>query len=338
MKKIVGIRTLKTAIGATIAIILATILGLKYSPSAGIITILSIQITKKQSIEIAIKRFVATLVAFLVAGVLFKILGYNALVFGLYLLIFIPITARFNISDGIVMASVLVTHLLVEQTVTIELLKNEVLLVLIGAGVALILNLYMPSIEETLAENRQDIEQTMYDLFYKMGDALEGCYVAIDEQLLFNKLEQKILKARADAYKYTNNHLFAAVSPYEHYFEMRSRQLQVMYYMREHFSRFFMTYEETKTVANFSRKVAASIKGEIKAKELLEELSLLREEFKKTNLPQTREEFENRAMLYQYLNDIEHFLEIKEKFRESLTEAELVRYEDGYRFRQKKQA
>ncbi|MHC1749724.1 MAG: aromatic acid exporter family protein [Cellulosilyticaceae bacterium] len=330
MKKIVGIRTLKTAIGATIAIIIASMIGLKYSPSAGIITILSIQSTKKQSIQIAIKRFVATLIAFLVSGILFALMGYNPIIFGLYLLVFIPITAKFNLSDGIVMASVLVTHLLVEASVNEALLINEILLVLIGIGVALVLNIYMPSAENELAKQRQEIEQIMYALFCKMSDALEGCSVAIEEQTLFDRLEQKIIEARADAYKYSNNHLFARVSPYERYFEMRARQLQVMHYMREHFSRFFMTYEETKTVATFAKKVAISIKGEIKAKDLLSELALLREDFKKSNLPSTREEFENRAMLYQYLNDIEHFLAIKEEFRESLNENEIKLYEQGY--------
>lgn len=45
--KFIGYRTLKTAIGATIAMSIAGALGLKYSVSAGIITILSIQNTKE---------------------------------------------------------------------------------------------------------------------------------------------------------------------------------------------------------------------------------------------------------------------------------------------------
>ncbi|MEG0085126.1 MAG: hypothetical protein RR817_01510, partial [Niameybacter sp.] len=66
------------------------------------------------------------------------------------------------------------------------------------------------------------------------------------------------------------------------------------------------------------------------AKMLLEQLAKLREVFRASSLPKTREEFENRAMLYQYLNDIEHFLEIKQSFRESLTEEEFEEYKKGY--------
>ena len=111
MKKIVGVRTLKTGLGATVAMMIAQLIGLKYMASAGIITILSIQSTKRESVQIAIRRFFATCVALGVGGILFRLLGFTPLVFGVYLVVFIPIAARFKITEGIVSASVLVTHL-----------------------------------------------------------------------------------------------------------------------------------------------------------------------------------------------------------------------------------
>ena len=36
-------------------------------------------------------------------------------------------------------------------------------------------------------------------------------------------------------------------------------------------------------------------------------------------LPQSRGEFENRAVLYQFFNDVEEFLEIKEEFLKRYT-------------------
>lgn len=327
---IIGVRTLKTGIGAAVAMILARVLGLVYWPSAGIITILSIQATKRQSVELALKRIVATVIALVVAAGLFATLGYSPVVFGMYLLIFIPIAARFELADGIVMASVLVTHLMGEARVGSAIMLNELGLVAVGVGVALVLNLYMPSIEGELAQCRKRIEQAMYELFCALSASLRAQAVPIGEQRLFSELERQVVDAQSKAYKYANNYLFATVSPYEKYFGMRSRQLQVMGYMREHYSRLSMTYQETEVVADFALKVASSIKGQIKAVQLLEELEELRDYFKKTPLPQTREEFENRAMLYQFLNDLEHFLEIKQAFKESLTEQELKQYEQAY--------
>ena len=54
--RFIGVRTWKTGIGAVIAMIIAKELGLSYWVSAGIITILSIQSTKRESLKIAIKR------------------------------------------------------------------------------------------------------------------------------------------------------------------------------------------------------------------------------------------------------------------------------------------
>lgn len=331
MKQIIGVRIIKTAIGATVAILLADALGLEFGTAAGVITILSIQSTKRQSIEMAIKRFVSALIALGVGTLFFMLLGYTPIMFGLFLLVFIPLAVKTRTGEGIVPASVLVTHLLTSGGITVPLLINEVLLVIIGVGVALILNLYMPSIEQKLYEIRSAIEDDMYQVFMGMAQALEERCVAVEEEKLYSTIEKSIKNAREQAYKHTNNHLFANVTVYERYFAMRWEQFQVMLYMRQHFGRIFMCFQETKEVAGFTRLVAESIKGRISSVTLLEQLEALREHFRESELPKTREEFENRAMLYQFLNDIERFLEIKQAFRDALTEKEFEEYEKGYK-------
>src|SRR5690554_1384399 len=114
LRKYVGYRTLKTAVGAAIAIIIAEYIGLSYAAAAGVITILSVQSTKRKSIEIALRRLGSTTLALLVAVLVFLLMGYSAISFGVYLFIFIPIAAAFRLNDGIVPSTVLVTHLLVE--------------------------------------------------------------------------------------------------------------------------------------------------------------------------------------------------------------------------------
>lgn len=330
IKKWIGVRVIKTAIGATLAMVLAQLIGLQYTASAGIIAILSTQSTRKQAVALARKRLIASAIALIIASVLFKLLGFNGFVFGLYLLFFIPIVAKMKAGEGIAPASVLVTHLLAEQEVTLALLANEMMLVALGAGVALVLNLYMPSIEGQLQEARVAIEEAMYTLFMYMAKDLEERSVQLDEEALFQHIQVQIQEARHQAYKHANNHLFADASLYERYFGMRWGQYQVLLYMRQHFSKFFLVFPETQKVADFTRQVAESIKGRRSSHQLLEDLDALREYFKGTSLPKTREEFESRAMLYQFLNDIEHFLEIKKTFRERLTDKELAEYLRGY--------
>lgn len=329
IKRIIGIRTLKTGIGATITLLIATALGLKYASAASVITILSIQSTKKQSVEMAIKRLVATVVALLLATLIFNGLGFYPLSFGVFLIIFIPIASKGNMVEGIVPASVLVTHFLGERNITLSLFANELALIVIGVIVALIINLYMPSVEREIMKCRRDLERTMYSIFENMTCALDSqcAYVECD---LYELLGRQIEEGKSNSYRYVNNYLFLKHSPFIQYFDMRKQQFQVMLYMKEHFTKFFMTTAQADVVAHFTAEVAESVHGEKSAKDLLEKLERLREDFRKSDLPKTREEFENRAMLYQFLNDIEHFLEIKQNFRESLTEEEFEQYRKGY--------
>lgn len=53
-------------------------------------------------------------------------------------------------------------------------------------------------------------------------------------------------------------------------------------------------------------------------KELIDKLNLLRKDYANMEMPKTRNEFENRALLFQFFNDLEDFLIIKKEFKETL--------------------
>jgi uncharacterized membrane protein YgaE (UPF0421/DUF939 family) len=322
--KFIGYRTLKTAVGGAIAILIAASLGLKYGTAAGVIVILSVQSTKRQSIRVAIQRMGACILALFLSSVLFNLLGYNAYVFGAFLLIFIPTAARFKFNEGIVVSSVLVTHLLVEKSTAVSLIVNELLLMLIGVGVALIMNLYMPSIDKKIKKNQVDIEELIREILRHMSSALGECAVSLKEEELFNRLERKIKKGRERAYRSLNNSLFSDNSYYAKYMDMRYQQLKALKNMRKHFERFSINYKQNEMIAEFTLKLSNSIHEYNTAEGLLKSLQDLRESFKAMELPKTRDEFENRAMLYQFLNDLEQFLLIKNDFKKNLDEESIV--------------
>src|SRR5699024_6583791 len=99
-------------------------------------------------------RVVSLVLAMGIAGLCFFVLGYGPVAFGVYLLLFIPVSVRFQLDDGIVVNSVLMTHFLVEQNFSLAMITNEFLLMGIGAGLALVANLYMPDLEKTLREDQ----------------------------------------------------------------------------------------------------------------------------------------------------------------------------------------
>lgn len=316
----IGYRTIKTAIGAAVGILVAEALGLKYGTAAGVIVILSVQSTRKESLVIALKRMGSFFLAFFLSGVLFNLFGYTALVFGAFLLIFVPLAARFKLNDGIVVSSVLVTHLLIEKTTAVSLIKNELLLMVIGVCTALLLNLYMPSIEKDIKQDMASIESYIRELLIHMSEALRDCAISIKEEEIFNNLENTLKKGRQRAYRNLNNTLFSDSSYYVKYMDMRSQQLKALKNMRKHFERFSITYKQNEMIADFTLNIAKAIHEHNTAEGLLRNLQELREGFKNMELPKTREEFENRAMLYQFLNDMEQFLLIKNDFKKYIKE------------------
>lgn len=63
MKYRIGYRTIKTAVGTSISIMIAQMLQLDNFVSAGILTILCIKVTKKKSLRASWDRFFACLLA-----------------------------------------------------------------------------------------------------------------------------------------------------------------------------------------------------------------------------------------------------------------------------------
>lgn len=305
--KFIGYRTLKTVIGAVAAMYLAMHFQLKFATVAGIIAILSLRSTRKQSLQFACKMLGAFLLALLISTFLFRFLGYTPLVFGLFLLLFIPLSARLKLQDGIVVSSVLITQLLVEKSVEPSFILNQLSLMTIGVVTALFLNLYMPSFENKIKEEQDTIEQTIKTILLNMSTSLRKQVVSIQEEALFSLLEQRINAGRDIAYKNRNNR-FSSQDDYTRYMDTRLQQLHCLKNMRKRFEKLSITYKQTLLIADFTTTVANSVASSYSAKKLLDSLNELRQNFAAMDLPRDRVEFENRGILFQFLHDIEEFL------------------------------
>ncbi|MTM30541.1 aromatic acid exporter family protein, partial [Turicibacter sanguinis] len=300
MRKKIGMRTIKTAVGATIAIILANFFGLKYALSAGVITILSVQNTKRKSVEIAWSRFNSTCLALMISGILFSLIGFNAFAFGLYLLIFIPLAVSYKLSDGIVMSSVLVTHLLGEGYISLSLIANEFFLVIIGAGIAILFNLYMPKMQPRIKEDQAKIEEQFRIVLLCLAGTTSSQSVAIDEEFLFQTLEEMLLKARDRAMLHKENYLLDEMTYYVQYMDMRFMQYQVLLSMRQTLGKVVMTVEQSSLIADLTEHIAFNLHEYNPAEDLIQMTQDVLTQCRNQELPKTREEFENRALLFQY--------------------------------------
>ena len=79
------VRLIKYVTGSVAAVLLAAALHLQFAYAAGIITLLTIQDTKKETVRIALKRIVIFVIMTILAVLVFPLAGYHVWAFGIVL-------------------------------------------------------------------------------------------------------------------------------------------------------------------------------------------------------------------------------------------------------------
>src|SRR5690606_19255228 len=106
-----GIRVIKTAVAAIIAIYVGGYFQLEYALSAGILAILGVEVTRMKGITTVITRFVASVLGLVFASIIFVCLGFHYWTVAVFIITSFPVMARFQLKDGIVTSCVIVFHL-----------------------------------------------------------------------------------------------------------------------------------------------------------------------------------------------------------------------------------
>lgn len=310
----IGYRTMKTALGAAIAIYLAQLIGLEYYVSAGILAILCIQPTKKKSVRAAFSRFVASMIAIGFAFVFFELGSYSPVMLGLMIVLFIPVLVSLGFSDGFVSSAVILLHLYDAKNLTVGLFVNEVLLMAIGFGTALIVNMYMPSIEKKLDKYREEIERMYSSIFKETTIYLRhGESDWTGKELM--EAEQLLDKAKALAYQDVENHLLRHENKYYHYFDMREQQLQIIERILPKITALPVIVGQTQLVADFLEDLADHVHSGNTAQQYIDKLDHVKANFAAMPLPDTHEKFLAMADLNAIIQEMETYLEIKQSYK-----------------------
>lgn len=306
----IGYRTLKTAIAAPLAILIAELLQLEGVGSAGIIAVLCIQPTRKQSFLTAWHRIAAGLLSIVFAFVIFEGLGYNPLTVGILLILFIPVTNWLKIAPGIVTSLVILFHFYAAETVDIPLVINEIALMFIGIGLALILNLYMPNLDNSFQEVKNQVEANYQQLFREIAGFLRGDRATLSLELLA-QTRQLFNQASDLVQRDQENNFNRQESWLKNYFAMREIQLLALERMAKLIKPKLVTVKQAQQIADLFDDMADAIYPTNPVQYHLEQVDDLLKRFERQDLPQTREEFEVRADLFQLLTEINHYLTVK---------------------------
>ena len=287
-------RTIKLILATCLACLVASFLDLSSAVSAGIIALLSLSDTRRSTLKLAHNRFFSMILALTIGVLAFQLLGFHLWSLGLYLALYIPIAYKMGLEIGITPSSVLVGHLLVQESISLTLLINEFLLFAIGTGFALLVNLYMPSREEEISHYYTLVEEKLKNILLRFNYYLSRGDGRNKAQLV-DELDRLLEEALRLVYLDHSNHLFHQTDYHIHYFEMRQSQSRILRNMAQQINTCQLAASETLILAQLFSKIAGQLSQTNPASSLLDDIERFLEVFRNRSLPKTREEFETRA-------------------------------------------
>lgn len=312
----IGSRVVKTALGSSVAIFIAQTLGLSFYASAGILTILCIQPTKRRSLETVLKRFLACMLIIFFCFILFNLIGYNPFAIGVLLLFFIPSLVYLKIQEGVISSAVIMLHLYGLEKMTVSIVVNEISIILVGMGIALLCNLYMPSLEDEIKKYKEEIDSKFCFIFEKISIFLKNPSKTsyLDE---YEEICALLENAKKVAKLEIENHYVRTTNDEDYdYFLMRERQLVVLKNVINTLSVIQVSNEQSDILASFFKDLCYSLNPKITGVICSHQLEEIYKMFRAMPLPHSPEDLETRAAILMIIHEMESFLVMKAKFKE----------------------
>jgi uncharacterized membrane protein YgaE (UPF0421/DUF939 family) len=234
-----------------------------------------------------------------------------------YLAIYVPLAYLFKVDAGIPPCSVLVTHFVIAESVSISWQINGYGLMLLGLVFALLFNLWLPSYNLKLEEHVVEVEKQMSLILFLLEKRLidgEGSTERIKVEL-DDLCDLAIELENTAIVEYENSPLTGESRDYYvRYSQMRKQQYEILERMSNLLAGNNLRTEASEILASIFGETAEQLDEQNTGEELLEKIERLYEIFRESALPKTREEFETRAILFYILTDFERFLELKRDF------------------------
>ncbi len=311
----------KMTLVGVLASLLASLFGLQYAMTAGIIAILSIHLTKRDSLVYSFRRLVDGIFGLILSTIMFVGLGYEFYVFAIFIFVFAFSSWMLRIAEGIVPTLVLVTHLLAEEVFSLDLLLNEAYILLVALGIATIFNiLYPTSSEKELKSHVESIDQLVRDHLFMLSLLLKDPSYHDEYYRHYIKIDKEIQKTIDIVELVDKDLLFQNDHSYLAYLHMRKEQNAYIRHMYQQALKIQRLHPYAMQISSFVQELSYDIGVYDKASIQLKNLDMLQQVYKDSTLPETREEFEIRASLYLILNEIESLLMVKIQFHHEFPE------------------
>lgn len=308
----IGFRTVKTAVGMTLGVIICKLLGLDNYASSAILVVLCIKHTKMHSVQAILSRLVSCLLILFLGSAIFSLLGQHAFVLGLIVLLFIPLTVVLNVQEGVITSCVILLHVFNAKAINGHLILNEIMLLIVGLGIAFLMNLMMPSLDKKLNHFKQDIENQITEIFNIFSQA---CSMHNDHlNIKFDSLLLNIKKAKSLAFRDVKNHFVRNENSFYHYFDMREEQVELLKRMTSLLERINTDDPILEKISQLMYEIGSNVNSNDYTALRLHSLYKIRLSLDDLPLPTTHKTLNSRAHIIQILNELEEYLNIKSQF------------------------
>lgn len=319
------VKWIKLCLAVPLAMVIASIFGLAFAPSAGIITLLTVFDTRKETFVVAAKRVAAFCIMCILCRIVFSI-ALNIPAYAVFICLFLFICYRFRLEEAIAMNAVLATHFLSAETVSLEMIGNESLLFAIGTGLGILSNLVMPENLQKVREKQRAIDEKMKSILTRMSDYIcredksdytGSCFAQVEE--LLKGLEEEAVIRMSN--RMNDNDVY-----FLKYMHMRTRQCESLKDIYGSIVELSGVPGQAYEISYFIREISDSFHEMNNAETLQAKRNELENSYKEAPLPESRNEFEDRATLFHILRCLKTFLQEKRDFVTELTEEERARY------------
>lgn len=314
MQKSILISSFKIVLAAIGAIMVAWLLHLEFAISAGIVAILTIQPTKRETIHTALGRLYAFVAAIGIAFVCFGALGVTLQAYFAYLIIFIWVCQIFKWYSAMAMNSVLISHFVTVGVMNMETAANEVFIFMVGISAGILANMHLRKRTDYAEQLMQEMDAQIVKILSRMSERILDKDISDYNGACFQVLAQQIEHARKVAEENYNNQFNPDDTFDLEYIAMRDRQRMVLYEMYKNVRSLHTTPVTAKRISDFLRDMSEVFEKGNNGKDLMQEFLQMDAWMKSKPLPVERKEFEDRARLFCLMRDMEEFIRIKVEF------------------------
>ena len=213
---------------------------------------------------------------------------------------------------------VVVLHVYAVENANSAMFLNELYIIFIGMGIALLVNSFMPNFKQDIEIFKKEIEQKFEIILFEFAAHLRDSERNWDGKEIL-EVEDLINQSKSIGIQDVENHLLRKQNKDYYYLEMREDQLELLKHMMKIvaiFSSSNLDVKQKEMLAEFLENLSKNVHSGDTTDISLNELEELNALIRKMDLPRTREEFEIRANLFYLTFEVKNYLNIKKKLFE----------------------